>query len=581
MFQRFDHRGGHYLLLAVVWATLSLPNLGGPALWDIDEGNNATCAAAMYWSGNWVVPTFNNAIRFDKPALLYWLQLAGYATFGINEFAARLPSALAALVAVLATYELGRRAFDKAVGLLAGIIVASTVCFCAAAHFANPDALLNACAVLTLLVFFAAYRRGDRWWSLITGATTGLGFLAKGPVGVVLPAAVIVAFLLWDRQLRRLWDWRILGGVLTFLAVGAPWYVWVGLETKGQWLWRFIVEQNISRFGSPMENHSGPIYYYVLILVAGFVPWSIFLAWTVWNTFAEIRPASTPVAKRLFRRWLLSLWMVCAPRPAETPSQSATRFLLCWIGVYLVFFSMSGTKLPNYILPLYPALAVLMARLLERYRTGEIHVPAWSVRLSLFCLGLIGVGLVGGLMVAGGAVPLDLLRGRYLPGLQRLAIIGVVPLGGACLGWWYCRQDERSALVRVVAVTAVLLSAIVAMWGPLLVDAAKAPRALAGLLPADQTSHEVRIATYDYFQPSLVFYCQREVEQFKADQRTQVQEFLEGSLASYLIVRAQDWEKLRPHAGVRCHTLGSKYDFYDGNEIVVVTNVPEGLTASR
>jgi len=85
MFQRFAHRGFHYALLAAVWAVLCLPNLGAPGLWDIDEGNNATCAAAMYESGDWIIPTFNNHLRFDKPALLYWLQLASYRVFGVTR----------------------------------------------------------------------------------------------------------------------------------------------------------------------------------------------------------------------------------------------------------------------------------------------------------------------------------------------------------------------------------------------------------------------------------------------------------------------------------------------------------------
>src|SRR5260370_6485336 len=114
----------------------------------------------MYESGDWIIPTFNNHLRFDKPALLYWLQLASYNAFGVDEFAARFPSALAALVAVLATYELGRRAFRARVGLLAGLIAASSVGFCAAGHFANPDAVLNACTALTLALFFNGYRPG-------------------------------------------------------------------------------------------------------------------------------------------------------------------------------------------------------------------------------------------------------------------------------------------------------------------------------------------------------------------------------------------------------------------------------------
>src|SRR5438477_9692462 len=120
-----DNRAGHYALLAAVWALLCLPNLGSPSLWDIDEGNNAEAAREMLVSGDWIVPTFNYQLRVDKPALLYWCQIAAYRLFGVNEFAARLPSALAALAAILLTYELGRRMFGAAAGLLAGLVLAS------------------------------------------------------------------------------------------------------------------------------------------------------------------------------------------------------------------------------------------------------------------------------------------------------------------------------------------------------------------------------------------------------------------------------------------------------------------------
>src|SRR5205085_9042124 len=143
MFRRCNHRAGHYALLAVVAAGLFLPNLGGPSLWDIDEGNNAEAAREMMESENWVIPTFNYQLRVDKPALLYWLQIAAYRLCGVNEFAARLPSAIAALFTILLVYELARRLFNGPTGLIAGIILASTVGFCGSAHFGHPDALLH------------------------------------------------------------------------------------------------------------------------------------------------------------------------------------------------------------------------------------------------------------------------------------------------------------------------------------------------------------------------------------------------------------------------------------------------------
>src|SRR5262249_29549579 len=158
-------------------------------------------------------------------------------------------------VAVLATYELGRDMFGKATGLLAGLVLAAAPAFCAAAHFANPDALLCACTVLTLLAFWRAAGRGRPWWLVPAGAGMGLGVLAEGPVGVVLPVAVGGLFLLWSRQLRLLATGWVLLGMLAFLLVAAPWYAMVGVETKAEFLRGFLGRHNLGRFIAPLESH--------------------------------------------------------------------------------------------------------------------------------------------------------------------------------------------------------------------------------------------------------------------------------------------------------------------------------------
>src|SRR5262249_46290385 len=154
---------------------------------DIDEGNNAEAAREMMEAGNWIVPTFNFELRVDKPALLYWLQICAYQVYGINEFAARLPSALAALATILVLYEFGRLLFGASAGLLAGLVLASAPGFCGSAHFANPDALLNAFTTLSLFFFWRSYTRSDRRWFFLSATCSALAFLAKGPVGLVLP----------------------------------------------------------------------------------------------------------------------------------------------------------------------------------------------------------------------------------------------------------------------------------------------------------------------------------------------------------------------------------------------------------
>jgi 4-amino-4-deoxy-L-arabinose transferase-like glycosyltransferase len=554
MFRRFDNRSGHYVLLLCVAAGLFLVNLGGPSLWDIDEGNNAEAAREMLASGNWVVPTFNFELRVDKPALLYWLQIGAYEIFGVNEFAARLPSALAALATVLLTYELGRRMFGPAAGLLAGLVLASTAMFCAAAHFANPDALLVACTTLTLLVFWLSYARGGRGWFVPAGVTAGLAFLAKGPVGLVLPLGVCGLFLLWSRRLTILLDRRLALGVLAFLLVALPWYAWVGAETKGEFLRGFFLTHNRDRFLNPMENHAGPVFYYLLVLVAGFAPWSVFFGLVGWYALRALRPPRA--SDRL--------------QPPSPDDPAPFRFLICWIVVYLVFFSASGTKLPNYVLPLYPPAAILTACFLDRWRRGVIHPPGWVLRLSLVCLALFGVVVLAGLCLVGGLIPSVGRRGRPLEGLGQGAWLGLLPLLAASAAWWCLRHDRRPGFVLVFAATAVGVIGALAAWAGSAFNRHKAPQALASFIQADQANREVRIACYQYFQPSLVFYARREVT--RLDKEQDALDFLASPLPVYLVLPASAWQDLEAKVAGRHHVIGLRRDMYRRCEVVVVAN---------
>jgi 4-amino-4-deoxy-L-arabinose transferase-like glycosyltransferase len=553
MLRPLDNRAGHYALLGAVWALLCLPNLGGPSLWDIDEGNNAEAAHEMFCSGNLIVPTFNGVLREDKPALLYWLQGAAYGALGVNEFAARLPSALAALLAVLATYELGRRMFGKGAGLLAGLVLAGAALFCASAHFANPDALLNAFTALSMLFFWLAHTRGGRWLAAV-GLTSGLAVLAKGPVGTVLPGAVALSFLLWRREPRRLWDVGWLWGSLAFLLVAAPWYVWVAVETKGQWLVGFLLRHNLQRAvgGQPMEGHGGPFWYYAPVLIAGLAPWSVFLGPACWYAWQCLRRRGAGDA------------------PPAGDVRPALQFLVCWAGVYFVFFSVARTKLPNYVLPLYPAAALLTGYFLDHWRRGLLVLPAWVVRTCLLCLALMGVGVTVGLLVAGGVLDVAALRGRRLAGLERWAATGGVLLAGALAGGWCLRRGRRGGVIAAVAASAVLFTAPLTAWGVAAVDRYKAPRALAGALPADQQLRDVRVGAFNYFQPSLVFYCRREVVRLQNEM--EVYDFLRDPLPSYLFVRAEVWRNFHAHVPLPVREVARHYDLYDHTEVVVVTN---------
>jgi 4-amino-4-deoxy-L-arabinose transferase-like glycosyltransferase len=559
MFRLLRGRAAHHLLLIIVCTALYLPNLGGPSLWDIDEGNNSACSENMLESGNWVVPHFNGAWRVDKPALLYWLQVTAYRTFGVNEFSARLPSALSALVVVLLTYELGRRLFNATTALLGGIVLASTAMFSAAAHFANPDALLDACTVLTFLCFWLAFQRGNTRWLVAAGIATGLGVLAKGPVAIVLPGAAIGLFLLWSRRHGFLWDRRVLWASLACLAVFVPWYGWVGAETKAEFLKGFFLTHNVGRFLHPMEGHSGVPTgtgrllrylsqgsYYPLVLLAGLAPWSVFLGLAGWYGAGA------------------------RARTDDSAAPGAYRFLWCWIVAYFVFFTLAGTKLPNYILPLYPPTALLVARFLERWRRAAIEPSRWIVPSGLLLFALVGVATAMGLLIAGGVLWPSLMKGQPMSDMSVWAATGALPVIGAVGAGWLIRRQRRGPALATLAAAAIAFLGILAAWGVAAVDAGKAPRPLVREMLQDQTEREIRVACYHYFEPSLVFYSRHYVRQLQSDAETLEQ--LRYPIEVYLFLPAAEWERLRPLIAAPCRLVGRHRDMYRKCDVVLVTN---------
>ena len=379
------------LVLAVALATF-FTQLGAARLWDRDEPRNARCAYEMWQRQDWVVPTFNDELRTHKPVLLYWCMMSAYEVFGVSEFAVRFWSAALALVTVAATYALGRRLFDPQAGFWAAIVLATTLMFNVAARAATPDSLLICCCTLALVAYVHCVRARAwlpslpggapedievhefvplRFWPAVAvyGAM-GLGVLAKGPIGFVLPTAVLGMFLLvttlptasptntehhlrvvrWLRRTARVfhplhfvrtcWRMRLLTALAVCALVAGPWYFLVGVRTEGQWLRGFFWEHNVSRALNTMEGHRGSsLLYYPITLLVGTFPWSVL---------------TIPL--------LLSLredWRQRHGRPAYT-------LLLCWIGVWVAAFSVSQTKLPSYITPTHPAVAVLVGRFLQR-----------------------------------------------------------------------------------------------------------------------------------------------------------------------------------------------------------------------
>jgi 4-amino-4-deoxy-L-arabinose transferase-like glycosyltransferase len=335
------------LLLAALIALLYLPLLGAAPLIDVDEGAFSEATRNMLASGDWMSTTLNGVPRFDKPILIYWLQAISVSVFGVNEFAFRLPSALAALGwcfvvgRFAATYaRQGSDAKTEATtdlssGLLAAWITATALGVLIIGRAATADALLNlllACAMADLWGFLATEdKRASQkhLWRLYFWV--GLGVLTKGPIAILVPAAAAGLYGLTSGNLMRV----LRGGFnpvgwAIFIAVVLPWYAY-SFAVHGQDFWNgFFVRHNINRFGGTLEGHSGSLFYYILVLPLIVLPWTGLLIAALRHIRSDLQ-------------------------------QPVRKFLWCWALFVLGFFSLSGTKLPHYVLYGATPLMVLLA----------------------------------------------------------------------------------------------------------------------------------------------------------------------------------------------------------------------------
>ena len=275
----------------------------------------------------------------------------------------------------------------------------------------------------------------------------------------------------------------------------------------------------------------------------------------------------------------MTLWYAgrATRRAADgTLSQTAraTRFLLAWVAAYFVPFSLVATKLPNYVAPLYPALALLTAWFLASYARRQVSPPRWVMAIATAGVALTGVGLVAGFLLASGVVPLDFKGLRVFPGLEYCAAIGLIPLAAAAVMARAVARDDRRPFVVALSVAAVAVVGLVAAFAVLPVDARKAPKTLVFTSGAYQPGRDIRLATLQYAadNQSLVFYAERRVETLATV--AQANAFLAMAHPSYLFVPEPVWrEHFEGKPDTPPHRVtASKYDYGRDAVILVVTN---------
>ncbi|MFH0763551.1 MAG: glycosyltransferase family 39 protein [Candidatus Omnitrophota bacterium] len=337
---------GYFVSITLVLcAYLFFFQLGGMALTDPDETFYAQSAKEMLARNEWVTPYLYGKPQFEKPILIYWLIGLSYKIFGINEFAARLPSAIFALIGVFAAYLLGGLLFNRRVGALSAVILASCVEYIILSRACVTDMVLSTFMLLGVLFFFYGYLKGKKYCYLLSSAAFACAALAKGPVAVILPGAAILIFLILAKDIKAIGKMPIALIVLVFIAVAGPWYFLAYKYHGREFLDAFFGFQNITRFTQSEHKIGSQFYYNIPVLFGGFFPWSAFLPYGAWHLFKKTFKKAQDGNAGLD---------ACSGRKGSI-------FILIWFFVIFIFFSISSTKLPTYIFPCFIAPALISA----------------------------------------------------------------------------------------------------------------------------------------------------------------------------------------------------------------------------
>jgi 4-amino-4-deoxy-L-arabinose transferase-like glycosyltransferase len=496
------------IVIVLVWLAASAIGLGTTSLWEPDEPRFAEATRQMLLRGDFLTPYFNGVPRFEKPILFYWMQLPTFVVLGPTETAARLPAAVTGLGCLLLTYAIGRRYFSDRAALAASLVLATTFRFAVWTRQGLTDVPVLCWMLAALYCFLRAVEdERPRGMALLGWMAIGLGALTKGPV-IVLPLLVLGGYLVWSKQLASLGRLRPITGGVIAAAIAVPWYAWMAWLHGRAFVNFALGYEVIARYGySATEFPSAPrsFAWYLQIYPGDAAPWTLFIlvgmGCALW-------------------RW----------RTLDVRTARGVALACIWFAVVFVVFSSARFKVPHYILPAYPAAALLtglfLDRAFDRARPGWLwHVPA---------------ALTGTLAAAfGGLIALFLHRVFRTPWID-VGMFVPVAIGGGGLGMLALsalgrRAEAFYALVGGLA----LATAVLAIYtAPHDLQRYQPIRAL-GTRVAQIAGPDDRVAIYGRLGgPGLIFYGRHDVEWI--DDPARASQFLAGSGRRFCVIPERD-----------------------------------------
>lgn len=537
------------LLIALAGLTFFF-HLGSVGLLGPDEPRYAQVAREMMDRGDWITPTLLGRTWFEKPALVYWLMGISYRLFGVSEWAVRFPSACLALCGVLWMYWLGTRVQSQRFGFWTAAVLASSCFYFGFARGGTFDLPLTVCVSVTLGAFLwwdLAPTRTDHRWLWVFYFFLGISLLAKGLIGLVLPAGIIGGYLsLSSTSVRDFFQrvnrthWLLGSGLMVCSA--SIWYGPVIWQHGNAFIQEFFIAHHFQRYTSDKYHHTGPVYFYLPVILGGLFPWTLFAGHGFLEQVTIIR-----------NQWT-------APVEAR-PSFSAFKvacFSLCWILFPLLFFSFSGSKLPGYILPIWPAAAFMVGTSIEKLRADACARTRQRLMAGTSLLIILGAGLV---WVAGQkVVPVP---GQFI---GVVGVLGCLGSSGLILAFWPQSRIQSGFYGLLCGGMALLVIVITIQLFPAL-ERRESLKSLSmtarqAILPGELfTFYKCRKYAPVFYLPAQVHCCDADQEPNRYDHPDDVSTFLRSRGSLLVLLPASLEPELRTDPRFEVQSLGTEFTF--------------------
>lgn len=464
-----------FLLIAV--ALIWFANLEYRTLIKPDEGRYAEIPREMVASGDWVTPRLNDLKYFEKPPLQYWATATAYTVFGEHQWTSRLWAGLTGFAGILLVWFAGLRLFGREAAGYAALLLSSSLLYVLMGHINTLDMGVTFFLTLGILGLLLGQTQTDkikqRNWMVVAWAGLALAVLSKGLMGIILPGAALFLYCLVQRDFGVLKRMHWLPGLTVFFVITVPWFVLV-MKANPEFFERFFIYEHYQRFTTTVHGRYQPWYYFIPILLAGALPWTVLMFDAVLRT---LRDSKLP--GKMF---------------------NSQRFLLIWAVFIYVFFSISGSKLPSYLLPMFPVLALLMGKRIAEMRE---RVLFWQVAPAIpVALLLLGLALnVGKLADTPGQIELYPHYGAWL------VAAALVSLAGLSTGMLLLWRGKKSVAVVVLAVSA-LLSAQIGLSGYETVARERSAKHIAEAIRSEVKA-DVPFYSVLTYEQTLPFYLKR------------------------------------------------------------------------